>query len=59
MRSWNLTERLQESVAHHHNPSAAKNYAMKLSYFFTDHISHEIIDNQDDEHPRCKISPSA
>ena len=22
MRSWNLPERLQESVAHHHNPSA-------------------------------------
>ncbi|MDC0947084.1 hypothetical protein OAS18_06175 [Nitrospinaceae bacterium] len=55
-----MPERLQESVANHHNPSAAKNYGHEAAViFFADHIRHEIADDQDDEHLRCKISPPA
>jgi HD-like signal output (HDOD) protein len=60
LRPWNLPERLQKSVAHHHNPSATKNYGHEAAVIiFADHISHEIADDKDDEHPRCKISPYA
>ena len=34
LRLWNLPERLKESVAHDHNPSAAETMAMKLRLFF-------------------------
>jgi putative nucleotidyltransferase with HDIG domain len=60
LRSWNLPKRLQESVAHHHNPSAAKNYSHEAAVIYlADHISHEIIHDRDDEHPRGEINPSA
>ena len=60
LRSWNLPKRLQESVAHHHNPSAAKNYGHEAEVIFlADHISHEIIHGQDEENLRGKINPSA
>ena len=39
LRSWNLPERLQESVAHHHNPSAAKNYGHEAAVIFLPIIS--------------------
>ncbi|MBC8282706.1 MAG: HDOD domain-containing protein [Nitrospinae bacterium] len=59
LRAWNLPERLQESVAHHHNPVAAKNYAHEAAVIFlADHISHEIIDSPDGENPRCEVKPS-
>jgi putative nucleotidyltransferase with HDIG domain len=60
LRSWNLPKRLQESVAHHHNPSAAKNYGHEAAVIFlADHISHEIIHGQDEENLRGKINPTA
>ena len=60
LRSWNLPKRLQESVAHHHNPSAAKNYGHEAEVIFlADHISHEIIHGQDEENLRGKINPTA
>jgi putative nucleotidyltransferase with HDIG domain len=60
LRAWNLPERLQESVAHHHNPSAAKNYAREAAVIFlADHISHEIVDNENKEYLRGEISSSA
>jgi len=39
LRPWNLPERLQESVAHHHNPSAAKNYRHEAAIIFLPIIS--------------------
>jgi len=60
LRSWNLPKRLQESVAHHHNPSAAKNYGHEAAVIFlADHISHEIVHGQDEEHSRGEINPAA
>jgi putative nucleotidyltransferase with HDIG domain len=60
LRAWNLPKRLQESVAHHHNPSAAKNYGHEAAVIFlADYISHEIVHDQDEEHIRGKINPSA
>jgi putative nucleotidyltransferase with HDIG domain len=60
LRAWNLPERLQESVAHHHNPSAAKNYGHEAAVIFlADHISHEIVNDQDEDHSRGEINTSA
>jgi putative nucleotidyltransferase with HDIG domain len=60
LRAWNLPKRLQESVAHHHNPSAAQNYSHEAAVIFlADHISHEIVHAQDEEHIRDEINPSA
>ena len=39
MRPWNFPERLKESVAHHHNPSAAKNYGHEAAIIFLPIIS--------------------
>ncbi|HIJ50137.1 MAG TPA: HDOD domain-containing protein [Nitrospinae bacterium] len=61
LRAWNLPKRLHESVEHHHNPSAAKNYSHEAAVIFlAGHISHEIIHDQDDEeHSRGEINPTA
>jgi putative nucleotidyltransferase with HDIG domain len=60
LRAWNLPKRLQESVAHHHNPSAAKNYGHEAAVIFlADHISHEIVNDQDEDHSRGEINTSA
>jgi len=60
LRAWNLPKRLQESVAHHHNPSTAKSYSHEAAVIFlADHISHEIVHDQDEEHIRGEIDPSA
>jgi len=59
LRSWNLPKRLQESVAHHHRPSSSKKYSHEASVIFlADHISHEILDNSNDEFVRGEIDPT-
>lgn len=59
LRAWNLPERLQESVAHHHRPSSSKKYSHEASVIFlADHISHEILDNSNEEFTRGGIDPS-
>ena len=39
LRPWNLPERLHESVAHHHNPSAAIKYGHEVAVIFLPIIS--------------------
>ncbi len=60
LRAWNLPERLQESVAHHHNPSAAHNYPHEAAVIcLADHISHQIVDDHDENFSRGEIDKSA
>ena len=57
LRAWNLPKRLQESVAHHHNPSAAKNYSHEATVIcLADYISHEFTESPD-EFTRGEIDP--
>jgi len=59
LRAWNLPKRLQECVAHHHRPSSSKKYSHEATVILlADHISHEVLDNSNEEFTRGEIDPS-
>ena len=58
LRAWDLPKRLQESVAHHHRPSASKKYSYDATVIYlADHISHEIMDEPGENSPRPGVDP--
>ncbi|MBC8286039.1 MAG: HDOD domain-containing protein [Nitrospinae bacterium] len=48
LRAWNLPDRLQEAVAHHHFPASAQNFPIEAAIIhLADNISHKIISAPD------------
>lgn len=60
LRAWHLPKRLQEAVAHHHFPSAAKNFPLDAAtVHLADRISHKIICDSDSQPEVSSIKKSA